>query len=283
MNKDTFISILSDMHSGGSTALFPNKIWWFDTERNHTPSEKQKAMFAHFERCAQYARANSRDKRHIIIHDGDSIEGTHHNTIQIVTPVLDEQAKIHMDLMRYFMKRSRFDGRKGDKLYYVQGTETHTREKEREIAEAMKAQKSEEGNTVFDFLELEINGRLLWFLHHGKSKGRGPNDGNSLRNWLRDVYFDCQKAGTRPPDVLISGHTHTPVYNVYVISNKDGYHMMHGLVCPSWQAKTRYAWKQAPTEINEVGAVFLEIRADGEIRLPVLLKMETEQTRKVVI
>lgn len=283
MNKDTLVTVLSDMHSGGSTALFPNKQWWFDADRNHTPSAKQVEMFKHFDKCAQYARVNSHNKRHIIIHDGDAIEGAHHNTIQIVTPVLDEQAKIHVDLMSHFMKKSRFDGRKGDKLYYVKGTETHTREKEREIAERMKAQKNEDGSHIFDFLELEVNGRLIWMLHHGKSRGRGPAEGNSLRNWLRDIYFDCVKTARRPPDVVISAHSHTPTYNAYVISRDNGYHMIHGLICPSWQSKTRYAWKVAPTERNEIGAVFLEIRADGEIRMPMILKQETEQTRKVVI
>lgn len=283
MNKDTFVTVLSDMHSGGSTALFPNKQWWFDTERNHTPNAKQVSIFQHFDKCAQYARVNSRNKRHIVIHNGDAIEGAHHNTIQIVTPVLDEQARIHVDLMAGFMKKTRFDGRKGDRLYYVKGTETHTLDKEKEIAEKLKAQKNDNGEHIFDFLELEINGRLIWILHHGKGKGKGPNEGNALRNWLREIYFDCRKADIRPPDVVVSGHTHTPTYNAYIISHGTGYHMMHGMVCPSWQAKTRFAYKVAPVERNEVGALFFEIRADGEIRLPVMLKMDTETNKKVVV
>lgn len=283
MNKDTFVTVLSDMHSGGSTALFPNKQWWFDTERNHTPNAKQVSIFQHFDKCTQYARVNSRNKRHIIIHNGDAIEGAHHNTIQIVTPVLDEQVRIHMDLMHGFMKKSKFDGRKGDKLYYVKGTETHTLDKEKEIAEKLKAQKNDNGEHIFDFLELEINGRLLWLLHHGKGRGRGAAEGNSLRNWLRDVYFDCVKTNRRPPDMVISGHTHTPTWNVYVVSNGNGFHMMHGIVCPSFQSKTRFAYKVAPVEKNEVGAVFLEIKADGEIKTPVILRMETEKQNVVMV
>lgn len=283
MNKDTLITVLSDLHSGGSTALFPNKIWWFDAERNHTPSAKQVEMFQHFDKCAGYARANSRGKRHIVIHNGDALDGVHHNTIQLVTPVLDEQVKIHKDLMHYFLKKSRFDGRKGDRLYYTKGTESHTTEKEKGIAEDLNAQQDENGEYIFDFLELEVNGRLLWVLHHGKSRGRGPNEGNALRNWLRDLYFDCRKAEIRPPDVVLTGHTHTPTYNVYVISHGKGYHMIHGLVCPSFQSKTRFAYKVAPTERNEIGCVFLEIRADGEIRLPVILKMDTERAWRATV
>jgi hypothetical protein len=195
LNKDTLITVLSDTHSGGSTALFPNKQWWFDTERNHTPSLKQVEMFKHFDKCALYARVNSRNRRHILIHNGDAIEGAHHNTIQIVTASESEQAKVHVDLMHFFMKKARFDGRKGDKLYYVKGTETHTLNKEKEIAEKLKAQQSEDGEYIFDHLELNVNGRLLWFLHHGKKRGAGANEGNALRNWMRDIFWDCKKTG----------------------------------------------------------------------------------------
>jgi len=240
-------------------------------------------MFQHFTKCADYARLNSRNKRHIIVHDGDSIEGNHHGTIQIVTPVLDEQLEVHIDLMQTFMKRSKFDGRKGDKLFYVNGTETHTADKEQLIARALKAQRAEDGTGSFDFLELDINGRLIWFLHHGKNRGKGANEGNALRNFMRDIYFDCQKTGKRAPDVVVTGHTHTPAWGVYVVSNGNSFHMMHGLICPSWQAKTRYAWKMVPTERNEIGALFLEIKADGEIKQPVILKQQTEQGKRVML
>ena len=52
--------------------------------------------------------------------------------------------------------------------------------------------------------------------------------------------------------------------------------MMHGVVCPSFQAKTRFAYKVAPVEVNEVGAVFIEIKADGEIKAPHFVLQETK-------
>jgi predicted phosphodiesterase len=269
--SDTLIVVLSDMHSGGSTALFPNKFWQFK-HSNHTPDEKQKAIYQHFTNCIAYARDNRKNRRLIVVHDGDAVEGIHHNSIQNITFNKDEQAEIHLDLMDTFLRGVKFDQKKGDKLYYVSGTESHTGETEDVIAKDLGA----EDGKVFDFLSLNVNGRNLWFLHHGKKRGMGANEGNALRNWLRDIYWECKKSESIPPDMIVSGHTHTPSWNTYIARGRDGFHMIHGVICPSWQAKTRFAWKVAPVDRNEIGAVYIDITAGGDIRAPKFLLQETK-------
>lgn len=279
---DTLLVVLSDMHSGGSTALFPNRFWQ-DEHQNHTPNDCQKEIYKVFEQCGEYAREHRKGKRLIVIHNGDSIDGVHHNSLQICVHNKASQAEIHEELMDIFLRKSKFDKKQGDRLFYVRGTETHVEDIETEIAKDLSAEKTPTGNYVFDHLELDINGRLLWMVHHGKGKGRGPNEGNALRNFLRDIYFDAIKSNKRPPDLVASGHTHTPTWNVYIASKLSGFHMVHGIICPSFQAKTRYAYKVAPVERNEIGAVFVEIKADGEIRMPHFVKMETKSNEVVKV
>jgi predicted phosphodiesterase len=265
--QDTLIVVLSDMHSGGSTALFPNREWQ-DEHQNHRPNERQKHIYKVYERCLQYVAEKRRGKRLIVVHNGDAIEGLHHNSIQVCVTSKASQAEIHTELMDLFLRKAKFEKKTGDRLFYVRGTETHVEDIENEIAKDLPAEKAPDGNHVFDHLELEINGRLIWLVHHGKKRGAGANEGNAVRNWLRDIYWDCKKSGLHPPDLLISGHTHTPTWNAYIARDKSNFHMIHGVVCPSWQAKTRFAYKVAPVEVNEVGAVFIEIKADGEIKQP---------------
>ncbi len=274
--QDTLLVVLSDMHSGSSTALFPNRFWQ-DEHQNHQPNDKQKEIYKVFERCMQYTSEKRKGKRLIVIHNGDSVEGVHHNSLQICVHNKASQAEIHEELMDLFLRNAKFDKRQGDRLFYVRGTETHVEDIETEIAKDLSAEKTPDGNRVFDHLELEVNGRLLWLVHHGKKRGAGANEGNALRNWLRDIYFDCTKLGKRPPDLVASGHTHTPTWNVFIARNKAAsYHMIHGVVCPSWQAKTRFGYKVAPVDVNEIGAIFLEIKADGEIRSPHFEIMDTK-------
>jgi len=229
----------------------------------------------------EYALHHRKGRRLIVVHDGDAIEGVHHNTIQVVTQNIKEQVEIHIDLMDVFLRKARFSRKAGDLLYYVSGTETHTGEHEQAIAKDLSAEKNPEGGRVFDHLELAVNGRILWLTHHGKKRGAGANEGNALRNWLRDVYWDCVKQEKRPPDFVISGHTHTPAYQTYVIPHKESYHTIHGIICPSWQEKTRFAYQVAPIDRNEIGAVYIEIMATGEIMMPVILKRQSEIARMV--
>jgi predicted phosphodiesterase len=275
--QDTLVVVLSDMHSGGSTALFPNRFVQFK-HVNHTPTPLQKGLFQHFDKCADYAREHRKDRRLIIVHDGDAIEGVHHNSIQVITQDKAEQAALHTELMDYFMRRAEFSRVKGDKLYYVSGTETHVDDKEWEIAKDLRAEQKD-GRRVFDELELNINGRKFWFVHHGPKKGTGPTQGNALRLWLGRVYWDCLQSGTKAPDMIVTGHVHTPAWNTYVMD----FHMIHGVIAPSWQAKTRFAYKVAPLDKNEIGAVFVKVNADGEIRTPVILRKDTDQALRISV
>jgi hypothetical protein len=257
------------MHSGGSTALFPNRFWQFQ-HKNHTPTPKQKTIFEHFDKCAQYALQERKGRNLIVVHDGDAIDGYHHMTEQVVTQNKQEQSEIHQELMDYFLRAIRFK-KAEDTLYYVNGTEVHTGSFENAIAKDMGAKRNPEGGYVYDHLELTINRRLLWFAHHGKGRGTGANEGNGLRNFLRDVYWDCRKRDQIPPDCIVTGHTHT-----YIVREKSGFREMHGVIAPSWQMKTRYGYRVAAVEVNEIGAVCLTIGADGEMSKPKFLLMPTK-------
>lgn len=270
------------MHSGSTKALFLPHLWQ-GKHVNHTPTKRQKALYEHFIKCANFGKGVRKQKRLVIVHDGDAVEGWHHGSQEIITANKNEQAEIHTELMDTFLRWVKFSRKDGDRLYYVSGTETHTDDQEDEIAKDLPAEKNEDGERVWDFLELHINGRKIWFVHHGKGRGSGANEGNSLRNFLRDIYWECLKRKETPPDIVISGHTHTPTYNTYVIRHDGGFHTIHGIICPSWQEKTRYAMKVAPVDKNEIGAVFIEIKADGEIRVPQFVLKETGKALAVNI
>lgn len=277
---DTLITLISDMHSGGSTALFPHykhlkKGFWQFKHNRYVPSGRQCDMFEHYDKCAIEVSKRRKGKRLVVVHDGDAQDGVHHNTNQLATRIRDEQTDVHIWLMSWLLNKTQFARNKGDRLYYVSGTETHTDDKEDRIAQELGAEQTLSGDDVYDFLPLEVNGRLLWFLHHGGNAGKGHTEGDALRNWLKRIYWQCVKDKRRVPDVIISGHVHTPAYSTYV----QDYHTLHGIILPSWQSKTRYAYMVAPTDVNKVGMQTLEIKADGVIVIatPMLLNQVEEQ------
>jgi hypothetical protein len=278
MKEDTLIVCVSDLHSGGSTSLFPSRFWWFDKERNHKPTSLQKQMHRHWIRCAGEARLARKDKQMIVLHMGDAIEGYHHQTTQVLTVNRQEQADVHTFLMHEFLDVSGFvPGR--DKLIYMRGTEAHVDDHEHRIAEEM-------GATIQyapDFVELSVNGRTLWITHHGKSGGEGDTEGDTFRNWLKRTFWKCVQRKKPIPDMVMIGHRHKTMYSSYVQRVEDSYHTLHGLIVPSWQGKTRYAWGKVPLELNEIGAAFVDVLADGTIRPPRFLLMETKHGEQRVV
>jgi predicted phosphodiesterase len=262
---DTIVCVLSDLHSGSTRALFPNRFWQFK-HCNHTPVPQQVDMWNHFAVCTETVRDKRQSKRLIVVHDGDSVEGCHHGSPQVITQDKAEQVEIHTELMDYFMRTVGFTG--GDKLYYVTGTETHTGDNEEQCAADLEAEENPAGGHVFDKLELNINGREIWCAHHGPSRGKGPNAGNGLRNFLRNIYYDCIADGLQIPDMIITGHTHEPSFQAYIQDWGDEYKILYGIICPSFQSKTRFAYRVAPVQLNKIGLVHFEIDASGNILPP---------------
>lgn len=265
-NKDVLLVALSDMHSGSRLALFPDRFMEFKVGGNHTPNSKQKLIYARWEKLKAEVVKEREGRRVILVNDGDAIEGLHHSSNDVCTRDIKEQCDIHVELMNGFMKAIKWQ--RGDLLYYVRGTETHTTETENDIARELGAVQHADGSYVADHLELIINGKKAWFVHEGAEAGKGANEGNALRNWLRDLYYDYVKDNDNPPDTIYSGHVHRNTYQIYVGMENGQPRLLHGVILPSWQFKTRFANKIAPADKNRIGGMMQVYTAGGDIRVP---------------
>lgn len=271
--KDVLLVSLSDMHSGSERALFPP--WIVKKEKtaanDHDPSgmagsAQQIKIFNHFKHCASEVKERIGNKRLVIVHDGDATEGIHHNTIQIMSVNPNDHVNIHIELMDYFLKTSGFSKKRGDELHYVTGTESHTGNMERAIADYYDYIDA----GFHDELRMKINNRMVCYTHHGGSAGDGQNEGDAYRNWLKRIYFNNLKDGKPQPDIIYTGHVHKPIYTSYV----QDYHTIHGIILPSWQMKTRFAYRVAPFQKNSIGMTMTEITAESDIRIMKPLVME---------
>ena len=260
------------MHSGSTTALFPGHEMTFKHGKDDAitvkPTAQQSAMFEHWTKCADEVKRLSIGKRIILVHNGDAIDGNHHGTIQIITANPKHQTEIHIDLMEFFLSRCGFSPANGDELHYTSGTESHTEWNEYGIKEHFDFMDAQ----YWDELKVTVNGVEIWWTHHGANAGKGTNEGNGYRNWLRDIYWDCLKGGTKPPNVIVTSHFHKSLYQTYVQSYD---HTLHGMILPSWQMKTRYAHRVAPFQRNDIGLGMFEVSAAGDIRIhkPLIMEM----------
>jgi hypothetical protein len=174
LNKDddTIIVPVSDYHSGSNYALFVDRFWTGKSEMNRRPSAKQEKIRCQFELACEQVKQARKNKRLIMVHNGDAIDGDHHNSSDVCTTQIDDQAKIHIELMEETKKRMNWQ--RGDKLYYTLGTEIHTGNSEYNIADAVNAE-------ILPELRLTVNKRVLHFVHHGPGAGEGANEGNTIQ------------------------------------------------------------------------------------------------------
>jgi len=254
------------MQSGGTTALYPNQTMNFK-DGIRPPSDIQIKIFEHWNKCAEEVRKARKGKKLIIVSLGEAIDGVHHNTSQLMTRLITEQITIHVELMRHFKKVVGFSG--NDEIHYLAATEVHTGGNEEECGRQVGATQNDLGFYSSDELRLSINGKMLWFSHHGPTAGKGANAGNAQRNFLRDLFYDCIKHGVTVPDFITTAHTHIPFYNTYIQKHNGKYYVVRGLICPSWQQKTRFAHKVAPLSVNEIGLQYFTVSKDGLISDPV--------------
>lgn len=271
-HRDVLQVVMSDMHSGSNYALFL-KRQWHGKKTSHTPRPRQEKIRQHFENFTKHIRECRKDKKLVVIHNGDAIDGDHHHSNDVCSHDPKEQADIHIEIMYDFQKRVNWQ--RGDEMYYTRGTDVHVGSWEDYIAEQMNAVR-QDGLYAWDFLELETNGRLSWFVHHGPRRGKGPNRGGTTRAWLRNIYYEALEDKRRFPDIVYTGHVHDPDYSTY--SARIGgfsFTNMHGIIVPSWQNKTIYAYEKAPVSVNRIGGVVQEIKADGTICVPEFIVMES--------
>jgi len=270
--RDIMRVVMSDMHSGSNYALFLGREW-HGQKTSHIPRSGQKKIRECFEKFCDEVATKRGDKKIELIHNGDAIDGDHHHSGDVCTQSPLEQADIHIELMNEFQRR--IGWRRGDELYYTRGTQTHVNEKEHYIGRELNA--VPDGDFfVWESLELNTNGILSLFVHHGPTRGKGANEGNPMKSWLKNIYYDALNDKRRAPDIIYTGHVHDPTYNTHVYREGMEFKTMHGVILPSWQMKTTYAYKVAPVQKNKIGGVYHDIKADGTITTPQFCVMDTE-------
>ena len=154
----------------------------------------------------------------------------------------------------------------GDELYYGSGTEAHTGYFEARIARYFEPY----GANYFDELKLKQFGNDIWFVHQWKGAGDGTNEGNSVSNGLKAMYYNSLKEGWKMPRVVIGSHYHKATMGSW----SQNWQTFYGMITPSFQMKTRFGQKVSAFQRNDIGVGLIEVAADGllAIREPLLMK-----------
>jgi hypothetical protein len=118
IKKKVKVIPIADLHTGGSTALFPfyngddlgypphknmtgnNGAWEFK-HTTYLPTAKQYQLFRQFTKCAEEIAKEREQYKYVVVATGDGVEGQHHDTLQLATKNIGEQVDVHVWLMSY--------------------------------------------------------------------------------------------------------------------------------------------------------------------------------------
>lgn len=287
MTKPLLIFPIADPHVGSIRGLHPNYIkqggkwvtvdeaggWYYKNNPHYYLNSKQVRMWRHYENGVKTAAQLRESKKCdlLIIVMGDAIDGDHHSTHQLTTRNEPEQMMAHVSIMEWTLEQFGFD-RSRDKLAYIEGTESHTRDNEEVIAQMLPSERFADGAACTPFIEMDIQGKLFWFYHHGVAAGFSYSMGSGLYNYVRQIYIDYKMHDKRPPNFVMNADKHKIDYQTYRHNGNE----IHGLILPPFQDKTRFTNKlpRAIVHASKVGfsPVLVE---DGEINVlsPYLMEM----------
>ena len=268
----TVLVISADKHSGSTMGLIPDEPLQLHDGGTYNPSPLQKTLWKQYEECLDFIKQERKKSRLIWVENGDTCEGIHHQTTQIVCPRVETHENIASDILDYTFKKIKFTD--GDRAYMVAGTEAHAasgNQSENRVANDLGCfipqytETSGKNNRyAWDKLIIRINGVLFDIAHHGGSVGaRAWTEENGMYNRVKSFYFQTLNEERDLPRYWIRSHNHQFIQATY--DGKRG--SITGIVTPSFQFKTGFGQKVAGDKISDIGLIVFSIEDDGTCKM----------------
>jgi hypothetical protein len=233
---------ISDTHVGSTVAVWPDG---FVTATGNAllPNPIQRWYLNCFEEFIHdWVPKVTNGQPFALVCNGDTIEGIHHRSKQIVTHDVGDQLSAFIALFGPLIG-------KAEKVFLTLGTECHTQQSECFIGKELGAEiDPETGLHAFDVLRLEKWGKLFSFQHHIGTTARKWTAATAPMAALANERLEAIDAGRRPPDYVVRAHRHVP--GVYW---DDSGHA--AVITGAWQSKTRHTHKVVPDAICKPSAV----------------------------
>lgn len=233
---------ISDTHCGSKHGLcVPWKVRLPESSGAfYLASKHQKRLWKQWNfACKEFIPDATRGEPFVVIHNGDAVDGDHHNTSTIISRNLAVQAEIAGECLEVIMAVPGFRG-----LYAVGGTPAHVGEawcEEERLFRQLGAIPDSNGNSVRGELWIMCGPRLGHYAHHIGTTSSGAYETSALAREANELYAEAAKRGLRPPDFIVRSHRHLRS-EIRVAREKQDAIV---LVTAAWQLKTPFVQKTA--------------------------------------
>lgn len=243
------IVVISDTHCGCGLGLAPMTSVRLDDGGKYKPSMFQQKLYGYWKAFwEKFVPEATHGEPYIVVHNGDAIDGVHHNAVTQITNNLTIQTNIAYELLDPIVEKC--DGR----YYHIRGTEAHVGKSamyEEQLARMLGAVPNEDGQHARYDLWLQCGKGLVHFLHHIGTTGSAAHEASAINAELTAAYVEAARWREAPPDIVVRSHRHR--YMEVRFATDSGYGI--SVVSPAWQGKVPFAWKmpgarQAPPQFG---------------------------------
>lgn len=278
--RTVVLGLAGDIHAGSTLGLCPPTGVELDDGGTYMPSAHQAWLWHHWIAAWLHVQQVLERERRVadddvdfgLVCNGDSTDGNHHNTVQIISPAEGAHIKCAAECWREPLKLS------PKWTWIIRGTEAHVGKSggleegmsvamDREGAPIVRApgtEKRERGPWSWWELQAEFNGRLVHFTHHGRMGQRAHTRASYAKLYAFDIWAERKLRDERAPDVAVRSHCHLyddtgPAHPTRPVTRL--------IALPAFQLKTAYGYRIAAESLSDVGIGVLIIRGNGKIEV----------------
>jgi len=251
-----------DTHCGSTVGLCPPEGIELDDGGLYEPNKSQRWLWDNWEQAwaeiKSIKRKNKKAKLHLIF-NGDLIDGDHHRTAQIASPLTGIHVTCALESLRVPLAL------KPDSIHILRGTPAHVGRSggaEEGIARTLRDQgwpvkeDPDTGMASSYWRTIKFDDLLFDVKHHGRMGRRAHTKGPYIRWFAQDIFFNYVMDHETPPDVAIRSH-----YHQFADSGRIHKVPTRVVALPAWQLATEYVHRVAES-LADIGLVWFEI--DGE-------------------
>jgi hypothetical protein len=242
MDSPSVWLVVSDLHCGSTVALHPPE---FECDEGYSVKHNKLTgeIWKHWEGIRGWAAAIAGNRPMGLLVNGDTVEGVHHKTTQVWSPDPVDHGRAAIACLAPLAEMA-------DRVVVVSGTECHTGNSERRLAEHFAGE-------YYDVFRESINGVQAMALHHMPATGRQWLLANGLGMEMANHQLCETRAGNPMPRLFVMSHRH--VFGCFT----DGHSC--AIATPAWQGLTRYGHKVVRGQNVAFGGLLLEFNAVGEL------------------
>lgn len=251
--------VISDTHCGCRLGLCPPEAA-LDDGGTYQHSKLQAKVWNMWEEFwGEFVPHATSKEPYAVIHNGDAIDGVHHNSTTQISHNIEDQIEIAYNILKPVVEKC--EGR----YYHIRGTEAHVGKSavhEEALAKRLKAIKNEEGQHSRYELWKYCGPALVHLLHHIGTTGSQAYEATAVHKELVESYVEAARWGRKPPDMIVRSHRHRYFRDEIATGTKIGH--AEAVVTPAWQGKTPFTWKipGARLSLPQFGGIVIRYHDD---------------------